>query len=56
MVGMAALCLFENGPIIGNARGEEVVVVWLLAALPLALEPIAGRGRGPVTRASPAAA
>jgi O-antigen ligase len=36
---MAALLfhgLFENGPIIGKARGAEVLIVWLLAALPLA--------------------
>ena len=37
MFGLIFLCLFENGPIIGRARGGEVVVVWLVAALPLVI-------------------
>ena len=28
---------FENGPIIGMGRGQEIVVVWLVAALPLVI-------------------
>ena len=41
MAGLAVLGLFENGPIIGEARGEDLVVVWLVAALPLVLGRIA---------------
>lgn len=39
MGGLVFHSLFENGPIIGEARGAEVLVVWLLAVLPL----LAGR-------------
>lgn len=35
MIGMTVLCLFENGPIIGRARGGEVLIVWFVAAIPL---------------------
>lgn len=42
LAAMAALTfhsVFENGPFIGRARGTEVLIVWLVAALPL----VAGR-------------
>ncbi len=34
MVGMVAFALFEDGPIIGRARSEQIVVVWLIAVIP----------------------
>ncbi len=34
LTGLAFFCLFENGPIIGKARGIEIALVWLPAALP----------------------
>jgi len=34
MAGMAVFALFENGPIIGRARSEQIVVVWLIAVTP----------------------
>ncbi len=35
MCGLTVLCFFENGPIIGKARGGEVLIVWFIAAIPL---------------------
>ncbi len=34
MSGLVVLGLFEDGPIIGKARGQEILLVWLVAALP----------------------
>ncbi|MBI4003953.1 MAG: O-antigen ligase family protein [Candidatus Omnitrophica bacterium] len=35
LCGLLAYSLFEHGPLIGRARGVDVIVVWWLAALPL---------------------
>ena len=37
MAGVAAQSFVENGPLLGRGRGSEVALVWLVAALPLAL-------------------
>jgi O-antigen ligase len=37
MAGLTAHGFLENGPIIGRARGAEVTIVWLVAALPFAV-------------------
>ncbi len=34
LTGLAFFCLFENGPIVGKARGIEIALIWLPAALP----------------------
>ena len=37
MFGLLFICLLENGPIIGRARGGEIILVWWIAALPLVI-------------------
>ena len=54
MVGWVAFAMFENGPIIGRARGAEVVMVWLIAAVPLAASRWRSPGRPTSSEPSPA--
>lgn len=37
-IGLTCFCLFENGPIIGEAREGEVLIITLILAIPLIVE------------------
>lgn len=42
--GLAAFCLFENGPIIGVAREGELVLIMIVLAIPLAFMGMLAKG------------
>lgn len=54
MGGLLIFGFFENGPIIGKARGAEVVIVWLLAAFPFAAHRMVRSSRRTASPLTPA--
>ena len=47
MAGMVCLGLLEHGPLIGKARGLEVLTVWFVASIPFVASHLTGMRRQP---------